>query len=222
VAPPRIHVSDDPAGTVAELLAEIAHAGGSIVLTGGRTAGAAYVRAAELEPDWSQARVWWSDERCVAADDERSNYLLAERTLFRSLSVAPQVHRMRGELGPVAGAAAYASELPTEAYDLVFLGLGSDAHIASLFPVSPQLAERDRPVAGGPAGLDPFVDRISLTLPELLRSKRIVVLATGVDKAAAVARSFAGAPNDRYPGSLLQTGDATLDVVVDQAAHGDL
>lgn len=222
MAPPRIHVSDDPAGTVAEMLAEVARGGGAIVLTGGRTAGAAYTQAAALEPDWSRARVWWSDERCVPVGDERSNFLLAERTLFRSLSAAPEVHRMRGELGPVAGAAAYENELPADGYDMVLLGLGSDAHIASLFPVSPQLAERERPVAGGPAGLDPFVDRISLTLPELLRSRRIVVLVTGADKAAAVARSFAGSPNDRYPGSLLQTGEATLDVVVDEAAHGDL
>ncbi len=219
---PRIHVSDDPAATVAEILADAARAGGSIVLTGGRTAGAAYARAAVLEPDWSHARVWWGDERCVPPDDERSNYLLAERTLFSALTARPATQRIPGELGPVAGAAAYAALLPDDPYDLVLLGLGTDSHIASLFPVSPQLAERDRRVAGGPAGLEPYVDRITLTLPELLRARRIVVLATGAEKAPAVARSFRQAPSERYPGSLLQSGEADLDVIVDRAAHGDL
>jgi 6-phosphogluconolactonase len=221
VTAPRIHVSDDPAATVAEILADTARAGGSLVLTGGRTAGAAYARAAALEPDWSRARVWWSDERCVPPEDERSNYRLAEQTLFSALDARPEVHRIAGELGPVAGAAAYEPLLPDDPYDLVLLGLGSDSHIASLFPVSPQFAERERRVAGGPAGLDPFVDRISLTLPELLRARRIVVLATGDEKAAAVDRCFAHSANERYPGSLLQTGDATLDVIVDRAARGD-
>ena len=220
--PPRSHVSDDPARTVADVLVELARSGGSVVLTGGRTAGAAYAQVGALEPDWGGVEVWWGDERCVPATDERSNYRLARETLFKGLTTQPIVHRIPGELGPVAGAAAYERVLPQDPYDLVLLGLGSDSHVASLFPVSPQLAERDARVAGGPAGLDPLVDRITLTLPELLRARRIVVLATGEEKANAVARSFAGAPNERYPGSLLQTGDAPIDVVVDTAAACEL
>ena len=98
---PRLSVVDNPGRGVGKLLAEAARQGVSIVLTGGSTPGQAYEHAAELEPDWSKASVWWSDERCVPPDDERSNYGLAKRTLLDRLEKQPDVHRIRGELnGP--------------------------------------------------------------------------------------------------------------------------
>ena len=54
---------------VAELLVGGARAGQEIVLSGGSTPGRSYERAAELEPDWSRAGVWWGDERCVPPGD---------------------------------------------------------------------------------------------------------------------------------------------------------
>ena len=86
-SPPEIHVSDDPAAVVGELLAAQATKGGSIVLTGGTTPAQAYRVAAELAPDWRRATVWWSDERCVPPEDERSNYrLVKDQLLDRSRS----------------------------------------------------------------------------------------------------------------------------------------
>ena len=76
--------------------------------------------------------------------------------------------------------------------DLMLLGLGPDAHAASLFPGTPQLAERARRVTSGPAGLEPFVDRVTLTLPALLEARRIVFLVVGAGKAEAVERAFRG------------------------------
>ena len=124
--------ADAAARRAAERLAEAARAGGHIVLTGGSTPRRAYELAAELEPDWSRAEVWWGDERCVPPDDERSNYGMAKAALLDRLAVPPAaVHRMRGELGRDAGAADYERELGGLAhFDLLLLGLGPDGHIA--------------------------------------------------------------------------------------------
>src|SRR5262249_55187139 len=74
--------AEEAARLVAERLAEQARAGGSIVLTGGSTPRRAYTLAAELEPDWSAAELWWGDERCVPPDDARSNYAMAKAALL--------------------------------------------------------------------------------------------------------------------------------------------
>jgi 6-phosphogluconolactonase len=217
---PALHVHDDPAAPVAELLAAEAAHGGTIVLTGGSTPARAYELAAADEPDWSRASVWWGDERCVPQDDERSNYGLAFRTLFHHLREAPFIHRIRGELAPAEAAAEYDRDLDGVTLDLVLLGLGPDGHIASLFPGSPQLAERSARATSGPAGLAPFVDRVTMTLPTLLAARHVVVLVSGAGKAEAVQRAFTGAIDEAVPGSLLRTGNAPLDVYLDAAAAG--
>ena len=153
--PPEVdlQIVDDPAGAVGSLLAEQARTGGAIVLTGGSAPGPAYERAAALQPDWSRTTLWWGDDRCVPPDDERSNYLLAERTLLSRLEVQPsEVHRIRGELAPEAAAAELDEALAGVELDFLLLGLGPDGHMASLFPGSPQLAVTDRRAT---AGIDP-------------------------------------------------------------------
>ena len=220
----EIVVSEEPAGVVAHLLAARAHAGGHIVLTGGDTPGRAYELAAAQEPDWSRSEVWWSDERCVPADDELSNYGMAKRTLFDRLDVQPAaVHRMRGELGPGAGAEDYDRELGDLArFDLVLLGMGPDGHIASLFPDQPTLDETEKRVLGAHAKLEPFVDRITLTLPLLRAAHAVVFLVTGESKADAAARAFAGAPSRSTPASLVRAISGTTTAVLDIAAASKL
>jgi len=216
----QLHVEDEPARRVGELLAGAARDAQTIVLTGGTSVGNAYQHAATLEPDWSEASVWWGDERCVPPDDERSNYLLAKRTLFDRLDDEPDVHRIRGELQPADAAGEYEKALDGVRLDFLLLGLGPDAHIASLFPGSPQLAEHERLVTSGPAGLEPFVDRVTLTLPAVLSARRIVFLVTGADKADAVRRSFRDEISEDAPASLLRRGDVPIDVYLDAAASG--
>ena len=80
--PPDLHVVDDPAAPIAELLADQARRGGSIVLTGGSSPAPAYERAAALEPDWSKVTLWWGDDRSVPPEHELSNYRLAKETLL--------------------------------------------------------------------------------------------------------------------------------------------
>ena len=218
---PQFHVLGDPAAVVADLLAAEARRGGAIVLTGGSTPGRAYELAAFAEPNWRRASVWWGDERCVRPGDERSNYALARRTLLDRLLHQPEVNRIRGELPPAEAADAYDAALDGVELDLLLLGLGPDAHVASLFPGTPQLAERSRRVTYGPAGLDPFVDRVTMTLPTLLAARRTVVLVSGASKAEAVERAFRGPIDESAPASLLRGGEAPLDVYLDPAAAGE-
>lgn len=208
----------------AERLAAAARAGGHIVLTGGSTPRRAYELAAELQPDWSRAEVWWSDERCVPPDDERSNYGMAQAALLDRLAVQPAaVHRMRGELGREDGAAQYDRELGGLArFDLLLLGLGPDGHVASLYPDQPTLDETERRAIGAEAHLQPFVDRITLTLPVLRAARGVLFLVAGADKAGAAKRAFAGEPSRATPGSLVRAVEGTTTALLDTAAAAQL
>ena len=210
---------EDAAQRVAELLAEAARLGQEIALTGGSTPARAYELAAELEPDWSDAGVWWGDERCVPPEDELSNFGLAKRTLLDNLEHQPgRVHRIRGEDGPAA-AAAYDRELRGMTLDLVLLGLGPDGHVASLFPDGPGLDETERLVIPAEPKLDPYVERVTLTPPALRSARRIVFLVTGAEKAEAVERALAGPPEPAVPGSMVRSdGGETLAVIDRDAA----
>jgi 6-phosphogluconolactonase len=207
---PDLQVTDDPAGAAADLLAG---ASGHVVLTGGSTPRSAYERAAARRPDWSGLDVWFTDERCVPPDHEQSNFRLVSVALLDHVEGAT-VHRMRGELGPHDGAAAYERELDAsgpDAFDLMLVGLGPDAHICSLFPSDDALAERDRRAVGVEvAGMAPLVPRITLTLPEVNATRRVVFLITGEGKADAVARAFSGHPDPRAPGSLVEGSPLVL------------
>jgi 6-phosphogluconolactonase len=216
---PQIRVRDDPSAAVGDVLADQAARGGSIVLTGGSTPGKAYEHAAKLTPDWSTVTLWWGDERCVPPDDERSNYHLASETLLSRLSAQPrEVHRIRGELEPDAAADELASALEGKELDLLLLGMGPDGHIASLFPASPQLQVTDRLATHGPAGLEPWVERVTFTLPTIRSAKRIVFLVTGAQKADAAARAFRGEITPDVPASLTRMAPVPIEVFLDGAA----
>jgi 6-phosphogluconolactonase len=194
------------------------------VLTGGSTPRHAYEVAAELESDWSRAELWWGDERCVPPEDERSNYGMAKAALLDRLEQQPAaVRRMRGELSRDDGVAEYKHELAgVGTFDLVLLGLGPDGHVASLFPRFPTLDVTGRDVVGSVAGHEPFVDRISMTLPRLCNTSELLFLVAGEDKADAVARALAGPPTHDVPGSLARSAEGTTRAVVDRAAASKL
>jgi 6-phosphogluconolactonase len=223
-----IQVVDNPAQACADLLVEAAQAGQHIVLTGGSTPGKAYELAAQA--DWSRAKVWWGDERCVEPDDELSNYRLAKETLLDRLDGdQPEVHRIRGERGPHTGADDYERELretlgeQMPRLDLVLLGLGPDAHVASLFPNHGTLDVQDRAVVGEEeAGLEPYVPRVSLTLRTLCDGRHIVFLVSGESKADAVERAFGREASKDAPGSLVRPRDGRMTVLLDPAAASRL
>jgi 6-phosphogluconolactonase len=212
---PDFRVSDDPAAEAAALLAE---AGGHVCITGGSTPRTAYERVASERPDWSGVDVWFTDERCVPPDHEHSNFRMANEALLSRISGAT-VHRMKGELGPEAGAAEYEREFEEAgrpAFGLILLGLGPDVHTCSLFPGDDALAERERPVVGVETpGMAPLVPRITLTLPVVNATRQIVFLVRGEDKADAVAVAFSGRRDPRAPASLV---DGNVTVLLDEAA----
>jgi 6-phosphogluconolactonase len=204
--------------TAAERIAAAARAGGHIVLTGGRSVAQAYELAAVLEPDWSNVEVWFTDERCVAPDHEWSNYRQAKEALLDRVS-PHAVHRMRGELGKDEGATLYEQELAVvDRFDFVVMGLGPDGHVASLYPLQPTLDVTDRKAIGAEAHLDPYVDRITLTLPMLRSAREMLFVVTGEDKAEACARAFDGEPTREIPGSLVRSIDGVTTAVLDPAA----
>jgi 6-phosphogluconolactonase len=222
-SPPELVVSDDPAAAFARLIADRAAVGGSIVLTGGSTPGQAYARAAALEPDWGRVDLWWGDERAVPPDDERSNYRAARETLLDHLEDPPrEIHRIRGELPPADAAAELDEALDGVQLDLMLLGLGPDGHIASLFPGSPQLRVEDRRATSGPAGLEPFVDRVTMTMPTIRSARQIAFLVTGEDKADIVSRAFQGDITEDIPASLLRLAPVPLHVFLDGPAASKL
>jgi 6-phosphogluconolactonase len=207
------------ASTVADTLVEAARAGQAIALTGGTSPGRAYELAAEREPDWSGVTLWWGDERCVPPDDDRSNYKLAHDKLLNGLSAQPlEAHRIRGELGAQAAAAEYDAALAGAGLDLVLLGIGPDGHVASLFPGQPTLEERERRAIAAEPKLDPYVERVTMTLPVLCSAPEVLFLITGDTKADAVGRAFGRPPSPETPASLVRSANGRTRVVADQAA----
>jgi 6-phosphogluconolactonase len=229
----EIEVVDDPARACSAMLVGAATRGGHVVLSGGSSPRAAYehfvdaVRAVEL--DISRTTLWFGDERCVPPDDDRSNYKMVKQALLDPLSdrPLPTVHRMKGELGPHPAADEYEQELRAAGppqFDLMLLGVGPDGHTQSLFPDQPALEERSRLVVGvEEAGFEPFVPRVTMTLPAVALSKQLVVLAAGESKAGPIAAAFGeGAkPDPHVPTSLVPGLGRDVIVLLDPAAaHG--
>jgi 6-phosphogluconolactonase len=219
-------VVDDPnvvASVVADRLARAAREGGHVVLTGGKSPEQAYKQAAKLEPNWSKVELWWGDERCVPPDDERSNFRLAREKLLGNVASQPrEVHRIRGEAGGETAAAEYDRDLDGASLDLVLLGIGPDGHAASLFPGQPTLEERERRAIPAEAKLEPFVERVTLTVPVLCSAPKVLFLVTGEGKADAVERAFGRPPSPETPASLIRSATGRTRVIADTAAAAGL
>jgi 6-phosphogluconolactonase len=219
----RLADEEEVASFVADELVASARAGSALVLTGGTSPGRAYELAAEREPDWSGASLWWGDERAVSPDDERSNFRLARETLLDAIAEPPRgVHRIEGELGAEAAATGYDSELEGATLDLVLLGIGPDGHAASLFPNQPTLEERSRRAIPAEAKLEPFVDRVTMTVPVLCSAPEVLFLVSGDSKAEAVERAFGRPPSAETPSSLIRSAEGRTRVVADAAAASRL
>jgi 6-phosphogluconolactonase len=218
-----LETADDVAHAVADRLARAAREGGHIALTGGSTPEQAYELAAQREPDWSNVELWWSDERCVPPDDDLSNYYLAKRTLLDNIVTAPRaVHRIKGELGKDEAASEYERELGETEFDLELLGIGPDGHVASLFPNAPTLRETQRRVLPAEAGLEPFVERVTLSLPALCSAHQVVFALAGAGKADAARNAFASEPGPATPSSLVRARSGDTVAILDRAAAAAL
>jgi 6-phosphogluconolactonase len=210
---------DDALDAAAQELAGAARGGLHIALSGG-SAASAFAGAAEAEPDWSRAEVWWSDERCVPPEDPRSNYRLARENLLDRLAKAPRaVHRIEGEVDPLQAADTYDEEVDEVRLGLAFQGIGTDGHTASLFPNDAALDEHQRRAV---AVHREDVDRVTLTLPVLCAAETVLFLALGEAKADAIRRAFGEQPSPETPASLVRSADGRTLVLLDRAAAGRL
>ncbi|HEX2876883.1 MAG TPA: 6-phosphogluconolactonase [Polyangiaceae bacterium] len=162
----------------------------SLALAGGTTPKATYEALAGLPLDWARIDVFFGDERCVPADHPDSNYRMAKAALFDRIAIpSERVHRMQGELADRDLAAKnYEAQLP-ERLDVVVLGIGEDAHTASLFPGAAALSEEVRRVLPV-IGPKPPPERLSLTPPVLRAARLCLVLGSGAGKAEPVRRAF--------------------------------
>ena len=233
------------ADRLSELMAESISTRGSAVvsLTGGTTPKRLYELLADPEQpwrgrvDWPRVHLFWGDERHVPPDDKDSNYGMAKRALIDRVPIPPaNVHRIGGEIPDAATAAReYADEMrkgfaaagrQDRTFDVMLLGVGDDAHIASIFPGSPllersPLAARQDVTAVWAAHLDAW--RITLTPQALLDARTIVMLVAGERKADAVHAAIEG-PLDvaRWPAQLLRRADDRLEWTIDRAAAARL
>ncbi len=185
----------------------------AIALSGGRTPEPAYRELAlATSIDWKRVEIFFADERAVAPDHADSNYRMVHLSLLSRVPVpANQVHRMEAERSNRDGAAREYEGLLPRALDILLLGIGADGHTASLFPGSAALDERQRlvlPVLGA----KPPAERMTITPPVIEAARKVVVLASGEDKAAIVARALEGPPAPKVvPAQLARRGTWFLD-----------
>jgi 6-phosphogluconolactonase len=144
---------------------------------------------------------FWADERCVPPDNMESNFRLANELLFVPLKISEsQIHRIRGELPPETAAAQAASELRRFAssnadgqpvLDLIFLGMGEDGHVASLFPGENEAATSDRSIYRAVKNSPkPPPNRVTIGYAAIAAARQIWVLVSGAGKEAALRESL--------------------------------
>ena len=176
----------------------------TVALSGGRTPRLLYTetvkQARDKEVSLDDVHFFWGDERCVPPDDAESNFQLAAEHLFAPLQITEeQIHRIKGERDEAFAVNLAESEICRVAelnddgqpvLDLVFLGMGEDGHVASLFPNDTEAFE-NRAVYRAVTGPKPPPSRITLGYPALIEARALWVLASGEGKADILRASIA-------------------------------
>lgn len=237
----RVVISSDSAALADSVAARMLHrlakrtADGNVVhvsLTGG-SMGAAVLAAAASHPrrsrvDWSRVHFWWSDERFLPRGDGERNETQAREALLDALPEAT-VHTIAASDEGIdldAAAARYAQELahfpqsdgtPWPSFDICFLGVGPDGHIASLFPDRPEILVTEGATLAVRESPKPPPDRVSFTRPVINGSKRVWLVLAGADKAAALGLALAGASYATVPAAGAKGRKRTV-FFVDEAA----
>lgn len=196
-----------------------AHNRFKLVLAGGTTPGRAYRRLRGVRTDWSRWAIYFGDERCLPRGHPDRNATMAYQAWLAHIPIAEaNIHTIPAELGPDAGARAYASVVKDQfPFDMVLLGLGEDGHTASLFPGAKH-SERELVHAVHQAPKPP-PERITLSAACLSETRALLVLVTGEAKRAAVQRWRVG---EALPIARVHPTRGRLTVLMDAAAVGAL
>lgn len=149
------------------------------------------------EIPWKKTHIFWVDDRCVDYSDPASNYGTAKKDFIDRAPIPENhVHPMPFDPPHDKAAKAYQNEIEksfniTEGtipvFDLIFLGIGTDGHTASLFPETSVLDEKEKLIVSVKGG-NPYVNRLTMTFPVINHAKHIVVLANGKKKAEIIKR----------------------------------
>lgn len=255
IGPDKAAMSQTAAERITSLVeAAVARRGlAAVSLTGGDTPDLLYEMLADDKRPWRRRIAWqrlhvfWGDERDVPPDHRDSNYGLAHRLLLQHVDVPEtHVHRMRGELPAVDAGRLYDAVLRERRnqtigplFDVMLLGIGANAHIASIFPGSPLLAgreappdtdrvgrpltERDNTLATAVAVPELSQWRITMTPNALLDSADIIMIASGASKADAIASAVDGPVDvEKYPAQLLRGAGDRVEWIIDSAAAARL
>jgi 6-phosphogluconolactonase len=239
ISPDKQHLADSVAERfVSRVEKQVTRGFGVHVCLTGGSMGGAVLAAAARDPriatiDWSGVHFWFGDERFVARDSDDRNEKQAREALLDALAIpAENIHAVASSDGTLdldAAAVAYADELaqfapadrgeagPWPSFDICFLGVGPDAHIASLFPDRPEIQVTDRaavPVRDSPK---PPAERVSLTRPVINASQRVWMVLSGADKASALGLALAGASYASVPAAGAKGRRRTI-FFVDEAA----
>jgi 6-phosphogluconolactonase len=209
----------------------------SVVLTGGGigTSVLAELAAAPARDaiDWRHLDIWWGDERFAPTGHPDRNETGARAALLDHVDVDNgRVHPMPGPDGPdrdnpEAAAERYASWLaaatspedhgPVPSFDVLLLGIGPEGHVASLFPGMPALYD-ERPVVAVRGSPKPPPIRLSLTLPSIQAAREVWILASGAEKADAVAMGLSDAGPVQVPAAGARGRQRTLFLIDRDAA----
>jgi 6-phosphogluconolactonase len=179
---------------------------------------------------WVQTNLFWVDERCVPVHHPASNYGAATVDFLGCVPIPEtQVHPMPAHLPPQEGAAAYQKELVRwfrsqahdfPVFDLIFLGIGTDGHTASLFPLQNALSEKERlvvPVRGG----EPQVARLTMTFSLINNAREVVFLVSGREKGE-ILKAIIQGPPDRFPAQMVRPLHGNLTWLMDREAASQL
>jgi len=212
-----------------------------VVLTGGgigtRVLAELAAAPARDAVDWRRVEVWWGDERFLPTGHRDRNETGARKALLDHVDVpAERVHPMPGPDGPdgqdpEAAAERYAGLLRAAAqpqdrggvprFDVLLLGIGPDAHVASLFPGLPALYEENRTVVAVRGAPKPPPMRLSLTLPAIRSASQVWILASGAEKAGAVRLALSAAGPVQVPAAGARGLHQTL-FLLDRAAAAEV
>lgn len=221
--PGEVEIVDDvPAGFADRLIDAFRSRSGdtfSLALSGGETARSCYevlAATAGSQIDWWKVDIYWADERYVPHDHPDSNYVLARDALLDRVGAANATHLMRCTEGPDP----YQLRLgELGGLDVVHLSVGTDGHVASLFPGSPALDTdpgRLVTMSHDPSGVEPH-ERMTLTLAGIARARQVIVTVMGADMAPTMA---AIAADDQLPAARISADQ--IHWLVDPAAAAEL